>query len=102
MTPAAPLDLKDGKYTAVPPGPSGRRPIPELELEVALLDGWVRYWFRGELLPLPGDLLQQLNAAREALAAARSELDAERQARRALEEEVARLRDGAAKAKGQA
>lgn len=94
--------LKDGKYTAVPPGPSGRQPIPELELEVALLDGWVRYWFRGELLPLPGDLLQQLNAAREALAAARSELDAERQARRALEEEVARLRDGAAKAKGQA
>jgi Uma2 family endonuclease len=100
--------LKEGKYLAVPPDGAGRRAIPELELEVALLDGWVRYWFRGELLPLPGDLLQQLNATREELTATRTELtrakgelDAARLARLALEVEVARLREEAAKAKGQ-
>jgi hypothetical protein len=91
--------LKGEQYVAVPPGGAGRRAIPELELEVALLDGWVRYWFRGELLPLPGDLLRQLNATRDELAAAqgeltiaKTELDAERQARLALEAELARLR----------
>ena len=63
--------MKDDRYSAVPPNAAGRRAIPELELEVALLDGWVRYWFRGELLPLPGDLLRQLNATRDQLAAAR-------------------------------
>jgi Uma2 family endonuclease len=97
--------LKDGKYTAIPPDSNERRAIPELELEVGLLDGWVRYWFRGELLPLPGDLLRQLNSAREQLAAAQVELttaqtalDAERQARLALEAEVARIKEELAKA----
>lgn len=103
--------LKDGRYVAVPPDGAGRRAIPELELEVALLDGWVRYWFRGELLPLPGDLLRQLNATRDELTAAKgeltaakteltaakTELDAERQARAALEAELARLRGPFAK-----
>ncbi|QJW94023.1 hypothetical protein [Frigoriglobus tundricola] len=101
--------LGEKGYSADLPNAAGRRPIPELELEIALLDGWVRYWFRGELLPLLGDLLRQLNATRDELAAAataltaakteltaaRSELDAERQARAALEAELARLRAGA-------
>jgi len=62
-------------YAAVHPNSAGRLAIPELDLEVALLDGWVRYWFRGELLPLPGDLLLQLNAVRTQLESARAQLN---------------------------
>jgi hypothetical protein len=51
------------KYVSVKPDDNGRCAIPELELEVGLLDGWIRFWFRGELLPLPADLLRQLQAA---------------------------------------
>ena len=34
------------------------------KFEVAILDEWVRFWFKGELLPLPGDLLKERDAAR--------------------------------------
>jgi Uma2 family endonuclease len=44
------------KYVTVLPNAAGRYAIPELELEVALLEGWARFWFRGELVPLPADL----------------------------------------------
>ncbi|MGH7227537.1 MAG: Uma2 family endonuclease, partial [Gemmataceae bacterium] len=66
------------KYVSVKPNTNGRCEIPELELEVGLHGGWMRYWFRGELLPLPAEL--------------QAELRSERQARLAAEEEVARLR----------
>jgi Uma2 family endonuclease len=79
--------LGDKGYAAVPPNSAGRVPVPELELEAGLLGGWVRFWFRGELLPLPGDLLSQR--------------DAERTARLAAEAELAKLREELAKAKGQ-
>jgi Uma2 family endonuclease len=49
------------RYVSVPPNELGRFPLPQLELEMALRDGWVRYWFRGELLPLPGDLLSRVD-----------------------------------------
>ncbi len=49
------------RYVTVVPNEQGRVSIPELELELGLLDGWVRFWFRGELLPLPGDLLLQMD-----------------------------------------
>lgn len=84
-------------YAAVVPNGNGRCPIPELELEVGLLDGWVRYWFRRELLPLPGDLLEQLNETKRELTATKTELDAERRARSALEAEIARLKAELAK-----
>ena len=94
-------------YESVRPNAAGRLPVPELELETALLDGWVRYWFRGELLPLPGELLGQLNGVRSELVAERAarqtaerERDAERQARLAAEAELARLREELARAKG--
>ena len=110
------------RYASVAPNAAGRLPIPELELEVALLDGWARFWFRGKLLPLPGDLQRELNDERQARAEAeqaRAEAEqarleaqeattAERQARLAaeqraeseylarlaLEAELARLRSG--------
>jgi Uma2 family endonuclease len=86
--------LAGGKYVSVTPNEHGRLAVPELELEAALLDGWVRFWFRGELLPLPGELLKQLNAAKR-------EVEAERQARLTAEAEVARLREELARARGQ-
>jgi Uma2 family endonuclease len=56
--------LKGKKYVSVKPNKHGRYPIPPLEVEVALLDGWVRFWYRGELLPLPADLQRDLDQAR--------------------------------------
>jgi Uma2 family endonuclease len=101
------------KYTSVKPNGQGRYPIPELEMEIGLLDGWVRFWFHGELVPLPADFQRELDEMRQRLARtmrqARREkrrademerraeelarrADEERQARLAAEEELARLR----------
>ncbi len=73
------------KYVTVRPNEQGRYPIPELELELALLDGWVRFWFRGKLLPLPADMQRELNETRRCL-------EEERQARLAAERELEQLR----------
>lgn len=80
------------RYIAVPPNSAGRLPVPELELEVGLREGWARFWFRGELLPLPADLLRDREEAREQLKAAQRDRDAEHAAREMLELELARLR----------
>lgn len=87
------------KYVSVPPDDAGRHPIPELELEVGLLDGWVRYWFRGELLPLPAELLAAFDEARKQRDKALVERDAlqraltaERLLREEMARELARLR----------
>jgi Uma2 family endonuclease len=80
------------KYVTVKPNAQGRYAIRELEMEVALLDGWVRFWFRGELLPLPADLLRQLEEARRREEEARRREEEERHGRLAAETEVARLR----------
>jgi hypothetical protein len=47
---------KGKKYVSVKPNKQGRYPIGQLELEVALHEGWIRFWYQGRLLPLPGDL----------------------------------------------
>jgi Uma2 family endonuclease len=73
------------RYVSVTPNEHGRLALPELELEMALLDGWVRFWCQGELLPLPADLQRDLDEARR-------HLDEARQARLAAEQELARLR----------
>src|SRR5437588_278492 len=66
--------LAGGKYAAAHANASGRLAIPELELAAALLAGWTRFWFRGELVPLPAELGAKL-------AAVERERDAERAAR---------------------
>jgi hypothetical protein len=69
------------KYVSVKPNKHGRFAIPELDLEVCLLDGWVRYWYEGKLLPLPAELQSDLDAAiRRAEEAGRREQDATRRA----------------------
>jgi len=71
--------LKGRRYRSVPPNDAGRHAIPELDLEVGLVDGWVRYWYKGELLPLPADLLRDLERTREELREQRKRADAETQ-----------------------
>jgi Uma2 family endonuclease len=65
-------------YRSVKPNGQGRCAIPGLEVEMGLVDGWVRFWFRGEMLPLPSEMQRQL--------------DEERRARLEAEQELARLR----------
>jgi len=57
--------LRDGRYMPVEPDAKGRIPIQRLELEIGLLDGWVRFWFRGELIPVTAELRDQMNKMRE-------------------------------------
>ena len=76
--------LRGQKYVSVTANVAGRHPIEPLEIEVALQDGWVRYWYQGKLLPLPADLQEQLDEARQRLVLLQAQLDAaEAQARRA-------------------
>jgi Uma2 family endonuclease len=97
------------KYVSVKPNGEGRLAIPDLELEVALLGGWVRYWFRGELLPLPADLQHQVDELAALLAEERRQHDQTREQRDnaqrrldAAEQELARLRTLLEQARGQA
>ena len=62
------------KYVTVKPDERGRCPVPELDLEVGLLDGWVRFWHKGQLLPLPADLQRQVHDLQHRLAAVEREL----------------------------
>jgi Uma2 family endonuclease len=87
------------RYVTVVPDEQGRAAIPELELQAGLLDGWLRFWFRGDLVPLPADLVRQMDQLKQRLARAEERatqaeqaLEAERQARLAAEEEIARLK----------
>jgi Uma2 family endonuclease len=99
------------RYVTVKPNAQGRYAIRELDLEAAILDGWLRYWYQGELLPLPADLQRDLDSARRELHEAQKTVtDAERRAadekRRAdelqerlatAERELAQLRGRSAK-----
>ena len=94
------------RYLSVKPNRQGRLALPELDMEVALLGGWTRFWFKGELLPLPADLQRDLTEARRHLTEARHQLHAmareneqlrgeveqSRHAHQTLEEDLSRLR----------
>jgi Uma2 family endonuclease len=97
--------LQEHKYVTIQPNEQGRYHIPELKLEVALLDRWVRYWYKGKLLRSPAELKQELDEVRRQLAAEKRHADLlqqradllqqlaqERQARLAAERELAELR----------
>ena len=87
------------RFVSVPPDENGRCLVEGLHIGVALLDGWVRYWYQGELLPLPADLLRDLEKTQRQLAdairrgdAEARRADEEREKRVALERELAGLR----------
>ena len=72
------LHHNNRKYLAVKPNAQGRLAMKELDLEVALLDGWVRFWHQDELLPLPAELERELTEVRRQLAEERAQLVEER------------------------
>jgi Uma2 family endonuclease len=80
------------KYVSVKPNRHGRYAIPELNLEVGLLDGWVRYWHEGNLLPLPADLQRDLNAMKFALEREKQRADDVEKRLQRTERELAELR----------
>jgi Uma2 family endonuclease len=84
--------LRGRKYRSVKPNENDRFALVELDVEVALLDDWVRYWYKGELLPLPADLQLDLDETRRQLRKMTRRAKEERQSRLAAEEEVQRLR----------
>ncbi|MHB1426057.1 MAG: Uma2 family endonuclease, partial [Gemmataceae bacterium] len=52
--------LTKRKYVSVKPNSEDRLVLEKLDLEIALLEGWCRFWHCGKLLPLPADLLREL------------------------------------------
>jgi hypothetical protein len=48
------------EYVPIKPNASGRLVLPALNLEIGLLEETVRYWFQGELLLLPRELLHEM------------------------------------------
>ena len=80
------------KYCLVAPNRHGRLPIPELDLEVGLLNGWVRFWYQGKLLPLRAELQHDLDKVKEDLEEARKRADLERQRAEKAERELEKLR----------
>jgi Uma2 family endonuclease len=84
------------KYVTVKPNKRGRYAIPELDLEVGLVEGWVRYWHEGKLLPLPAELERELmEATHRAEEATRRAEELQRQLDEA-QRELAELRSRAA------
>jgi Uma2 family endonuclease len=77
------------KYVSVLPNEHERHPIPELDLEVGILDGWVRFWYQEQLLPLPADLQRDLEEVKQQ--ALRERRRANREKRRA--DQALRLAD---------
>jgi Uma2 family endonuclease len=59
--------LVEGEYERVEPGRNGRLAVPELGLEVGWLEGWVRFWHKGELLPITAELDEQNRSLRDEL-----------------------------------
>lgn len=72
------------RYVSVKPNDQERYAIPQLEMELALVEGWVRFWFRGRLLPLPAQLQAEIRELSRQLDDERKRADDER--RRANDE----------------
>ena len=79
----------DGRrYQTVLPDAHGRTAIPDLELEVGLLDNWVRYWFQAKLLPLPGELQTSVDSLTKELRQAKRRVGKEHKERIAAEQKA--------------
>jgi len=85
--------LVKGKYVAVKPNDQGRYPIPELGMEVAILDGSVRFWLEGKLVPLAADLLREVEESKRHAAEASCRTDEAERHLALLRAEQERLRN---------
>ena len=81
------------QYVSVKPNEAGRLAIPELDLEVALQDGWARYWYRDELLHLPPDLQRTIDRMALELRKAHEETREAREETREAREETREARE---------
>jgi Uma2 family endonuclease len=84
--------LEGASYQRLSANPQGRYAIPELELEIGLLDSWVRFWHRGELLPLPADLEKEVLREKERADREKERADREKERADQAQAEVERLR----------
>ena len=81
------------RYVSVHPDDQERFAVPDMEIELGLVDGWVRFWFRGKLLPLPAEMQRELEEAKRetgearkvAEAAQKEAEEAKREAKRSAE-----------------
>jgi Uma2 family endonuclease len=87
------------KFVSVKVNEHDRLEMSKLNVEAAILDGWVRFWYRGELVPLPADLqreldekTRQLEDKSRQLEDKTRQLEESERARLAVDEENARLR----------
>jgi hypothetical protein len=80
------------KYVTVKPDARERYVIPELELELGLVEGWIRYWYQGELLALPPELQKELDEVRAQNARLQQQLTRQAEQIAALQAELERLR----------
>ena len=55
------------RYVQLEPDLNGRVEIPELELQIGLHEGWIRFWHQGQLLEIPTELHQRLERQSEQL-----------------------------------
>jgi hypothetical protein len=84
----------DGEhFSPLTPNAHGRLEIPELNLEVAIHDRWVRFWYKAKLLPLPADLQNDLDETRKERDQMKNERDEATQRAENAERENARLRE---------
>jgi hypothetical protein len=88
------------KYVSVKPNEHDRLALPELELEMGLFGGWCRFWYRGELLPLPADLLTELEQTRRERDQEKQRAEQEKQRADAAERELELLRAKLKKMRG--
>ncbi len=116
------LSASKRKYVSVKPNENDRLAIPELELEIGLIDDWVRFWFRGKLVGLPVEREKALEeqtrqtraarrqarvaeerarAAEEQARATEEQARIERQAREATETELAKLQSEIRRLRGE-
>jgi Uma2 family endonuclease len=66
-----------GHYVQLEQDADGRYAVPELDLQVGLLDGWVRLWYRDHLLELPAELQRRLVQQAEQLRTQAKQIDAQ-------------------------
>jgi Uma2 family endonuclease len=88
------------RYVSVKPNAEGRLALRELELEMGLFGGWCRFWYSGELLPLPADLLTELERTRRERDQEKQRADREKQRADAAERELELLRAKLKKMRG--
>ena len=66
------------RYDTVLPDDEGRRSMPDVRIEVGLVDGWMRFWYEGRLLPLPAELDRELYEARAEMIREKRRADGEK------------------------